>query len=128
MIERVLTPEYLFGRIEDLERRLKAFEGRRKPLTVPSEHWLKDLRANPLYQHVNFDAELAKIERWKLKPGNANRQVTRKFLINWLNKIDVPVELGLAKAKPPAPPPRIDPIARGQWKQTYGDPKQYGYD
>lgn len=30
--------------------------------------------------------------------------------------------------KPPPPPPKIDPIARGQWKQQYGDPKQYGYD
>ena len=25
-------------------------------------------------------------------------------------------------------PAKNDPIARGQWGRTYGDPKQYGYD
>ncbi len=30
--------------------------------------------------------------------------------------------------RPPAPPPKIDPIARGQWTRVYGDPKKYGYD
>jgi len=27
----------------------------------------------------------------------------------------------------PPPPPKTDPIARGQWKQAYGDPKAHGY-
>jgi hypothetical protein len=30
--------------------------------------------------------------------------------------------------RPPPCPPKIDPIARGQWKQAYGDPKAHGYD
>ena len=32
-----------------------------------------------------------------------------------------------AATRPPAPPPKTDPIARGQWKNLYGDPKVHGY-
>ena len=111
-------------RLDQLEVRVAALEKKKKP--APSDDWLAELKANPLYQHINFDVEMDKIARWKLKPMNVNRQITRKFLINWLNKVDVPVELGSAM-KPPPPPPKNDPIGRGQWKRTYGRPEDYGY-
>ncbi len=40
---------------------------------------------------------------------------------------DVIVEVSTS-VRPDPPPGRHDPIARGLWKQTYGDPKQYGYN
>ncbi len=30
--------------------------------------------------------------------------------------------------KPPPFPPKTDPIARGQWRNAYGNPRDYGYD
>lgn len=52
------------------------------------------------------------------------------------NRIRQLISLGILKPKaapgqvnrPPYPPPKTDPIARGQWKKVYGDPKDYGYD
>ena len=50
----------------------------------------------------------------------------------WLNQgrwADVPDALGNGHGKrPPPPPPKNDPIGRGHWGRTYGDPKTHGYD
>ena len=37
-------------------------------------------------------------------------------------------EMAPTKQRPPVPPPKTDPIARGGWKRQYGDPKDYGYE
>ena len=37
-------------------------------------------------------------------------------------------EMAATKQRPPIPPPKTDPIARGGWKRQYGDPKDYGYE
>jgi len=113
----------LEARVSALEAKLKG-----KQTVKPAVDWLAEIKANPLYAHVNFERVFGDIERWKLKPMNANRQITRKFLINWLNKIDVPVALPNGKQKPPPPPPKNDPIARGAWGQIYGSPKEHGYE
>ena len=113
--------------IESLKARVAKLEARQRTPKANGD-WLAALKVDPLYAHINFDAELEKIARWMLLPKNVNRQVTRRFLINWLNKVDQPVALPHVKARPPAPPPKTDPIARGQWKLAYGDPRQYGYD
>ena len=60
----------------------------------PPPNWFDELRLNPLYAHVNFEAELDKIARWKLKPENTKRVLTRRFMINWLNRIDPPLSNG----------------------------------
>lgn len=92
----------------------------------PAEDWLTTLKANPAYQHLNIDTELAKMDAWlSTKPG---RKKTKSFVVNWLNKIDAPLTNGHSKTSPPPIPPKNDPIGRGQWKQTYGDPRQYGYE
>lgn len=114
-------------RLQALEARVAKLEQKKKPCPNGAD-WLAELKADPLFAHVDFEDVLRKIAIWKMKPKNMNRQITKQFMLNWLSKLDVPLEVGAVKAKPPAPPPRIDPIARGQWKQTYGDPKQYGYD
>jgi hypothetical protein len=54
---------------------------------LPDEEWLSEIKAN--YSHVNLDVELGKIDAWlSVNPG---RQKTRKFVLNWLNRIDAPL-------------------------------------
>jgi uncharacterized protein YdaU (DUF1376 family) len=97
-----------------------------KPKTVqkPAGDWLTALKTNPAYQHLSIDTELAKMDAWlSTKPG---RKKTKGFVVNWLNKIEAPLSNG--KQRPPPFPPKTDPIARGQWRNAYGDPRQYGYE
>lgn len=67
---------------------------KRTPESAPARDWLAELKANPLYAHVNFDLELEGMQRWKLKPKNKNRQINESFVINWVNKIDKPLSNG----------------------------------
>lgn len=45
-----------------------------------------------------------------------------------LNLIPLTKSKPPTKQTPPPPPPKTDPIGRGQWKNVYGNPKDYGYD
>jgi hypothetical protein len=59
-------------------------------IKVTSEQFIADLKQRPEYSHVNIDWELEKMDRWiKNHPG---RVKTRKFVTNWLDKIEPPVK------------------------------------
>jgi hypothetical protein len=45
-----------------------------------------------LYTWVNVDQERAKMQGWLLTPRGKGRKLTRRFVCNWLNKIDKPME------------------------------------
>jgi uncharacterized protein YdaU (DUF1376 family) len=98
----------------------------RATVLVDSE-WITALGKNPAYQHINLTVEIGKMEAWLALPKNTKRFKTRSFVLNWLNKIEAPMQGGNGKSKPPPFPPKGDPIARGQWRQTYGKPEDYGY-
>jgi hypothetical protein len=53
--------------------------------------WLKELRESPAYQHINFEVQLAKMDHWLKLPANKGRRKTRKFILNWLNRVEAPV-------------------------------------
>ena len=71
-----------------------------KPLTPGSSgaapDWLSVLRAAPLYAHVDWDRELAKIEVWRADPKHKHRKINRQFVVNWVNKIEPPLSNGHA--------------------------------
>lgn len=54
--------------------------------------FLKALKENPAYKEINIDHELAKMDSWFLTPKGQGRKKTRRFIVNWLNKIDKPME------------------------------------
>jgi len=90
--------------------------------------WLKTVKANMAYAHINVDLEMSKMDLWlDTHPG---RKKTRRFILMWLNRIDAPVDNLTPNGvrKPPPPPPKNDPIGRGQWGKTYGDPREHGYE
>lgn len=51
--------------------------------------FLESLKSNPAYRGINLEAEFGKMDAWlSTKPG---RKKTRRFIVNWLNKIERPV-------------------------------------
>jgi len=72
------------------ERNIKK-EKAQVPDGKPPYDFLESLKKNPAYQHINFEIELAKMDAWFLIPKNAKRRKTPTFILNWLNKIEAPV-------------------------------------
>lgn len=67
---------------------------------LPDSQWLDQLRNNPAYSHINLMRELGKMQAWlSVRP---HRQLTKRFIVNWLNKIDPPVEFKPLKPQAPA--------------------------
>lgn len=56
---------------------------------LTDEEFLDSLRSNPAYAHIHLDAELGKMDAWIL--AHPDRQKTRRFIVNWLNKVPAPV-------------------------------------
>lgn len=68
-------------------------------LRLDCENFVSSLNNNPAYKGIDIKRELAKMDAWLLaRPG---RQKTQRFIINWLNKVEV-VE------KKPEPRPAYD--------------------
>jgi uncharacterized protein YdaU (DUF1376 family) len=98
-------------------------KGAVKPLAAD---WLTTIKANPAYKHLSIETELAKMDAWlSTRPG---RKRTKRFIVDWLNRIEAPVTSNGGIQRPPPPPPKNDPIGRGIWGRTYGDPRKHGYD
>jgi hypothetical protein len=74
----------------DIEKDIeKDKEKRPKKAQLSEEDFLKSLKTNLAYKHIVVENELAKMDAWlSTRPG---RQKTRRFIVNWLNKIDKPV-------------------------------------
>ena len=69
--------------------------------------FIESLKTNPAYDHINLDAELGKMDAWlSLHKG---RQKTKRFVLNWLNKIEKPLPINKPKQLQPeyrAPNPK----------------------
>ena len=113
------------NRLSAIEARLAALEAKKKP-TKQGADWLAELKANPLFQHIDFAAEERKIAIWKMQPQNVNRQITKRFWLNWLSKVDTSVPVkpvvqpqpkaqvkiersskAISQAYMPTPPPEV---------------------
>lgn len=64
----------------------------RKKDISPSD-FLEKLKTNPAYSHINIDMELSKMDAWLSVPKNKGRQKTPRFILNWLNKIEGPLQI-----------------------------------
>lgn len=70
----------------------------------------------PLYPGVNVDAEIRKMQAWMLTPKGKNRHLTKRFVVNWLNKCDQP--LHHKPAGKPAAKPKLSAFDR---KKAHSD-------
>jgi hypothetical protein len=66
-----------------------------------SEFWKKIAE---LYPNLDIAAEKRKMQAWLLTPRGRGRKITRRFVVNWLNKCDAPVLQGSA------------PVRRQRWQ------------
>lgn len=65
-------------------------------------------------------------EQWRKENGQFIPHAS-----TWLNQgrwDDEPATPNGGATRPPPPPPKNDPIGRGHWGLTYGNPKDYGYE
>lgn len=56
-------------------------------------NFINELRSDPLYSHIDFDSEIERMRRWLERPQNKGRRMTERFVVNWINKIDRPVDV-----------------------------------
>lgn len=59
---------------------------------LSDDEWITDLKRNPAYSHVNFDVELSKMDAWLSLPANRMRKKNRRFVLNWINRLDRPMD------------------------------------
>lgn len=60
------------------------------PKQLSDDQFITTLKANNAYKHVDIDCELGKMDAWlSTRP---HRKKTRRFIVNWLNKVEKPVE------------------------------------
>ena len=95
---------------KEVEKRQLYSESRRKNAKAYAEHmgnrnenrdidskgivkgdFIETLKANIAYKHINIEIELAKMDAWLALPRNKGRKKTDRFILNWLNKIDKPI-------------------------------------
>jgi hypothetical protein len=99
------------------ERKGKEIKVKSKNISLSDDDFLTSLKTNPVYKHINFDLELGKMDVWLKERG---RKKTRRFIINWLNKVEAPVNFS------PKASPKADlncPICAGKGKILEGAQK-----
>jgi hypothetical protein len=97
-------PSAIRERFEALERRVEALERKKNPVKNGID-WLAELKADPLFQGIDFAEQERKIAIWKMKPENAHRQITKRFWLNWLAKVDTTVPV--VKVQTPQPKAQV---------------------
>jgi hypothetical protein len=63
----------------------------------PPQDFILSLKENPAYKEIDLEKELAKMDAWLSLPKNKGRKKTPKFVLNWLNKIDVSLPITQTK-------------------------------
>ena len=66
------------------------------PAHLTDTAFILALKDNLAYRHIDLDVELAKMDAWLLT--NRGRKKTKRFVVNWLNKIDKPLAIGKPKS------------------------------
>lgn len=57
-----------------------------------SSMFLESLKTNPAYSHIDIAMELNKMDAWLALPANRHRKKTSRFVLGWLNRIEVPLK------------------------------------
>jgi hypothetical protein len=63
---------------------------------LSDEEWMQSLTVNPAYGHINVPSEFGKMAAWcQVK----NKQPTRSRFLNWLNRIEKPIDAKVADSR-----------------------------
>ena len=69
-----------------LDRHVDKEKEEDKDKIVTHLDFLTTLKENASYSHIDIDTELGKMDAWLL--AHPGRQKTKRFVVNWLNKIE----------------------------------------
>lgn len=84
-LRKPLREQHVMGKRREEKRR----EDKSNKL-LSTKDFLTSLKHNVSYKHIDVEHELGKMDAWlSTHPG---RQKTQKFIVNWLNKIEKPIE------------------------------------
>lgn len=87
-----IPEQQLWAAIHQLEDRVKALEAQLAAPAAPTfitGKFMEDLKNNPAYSHIDLELELARMDAWL--SVNPRRKKTKRFIVNWLNKIERPL-------------------------------------
>lgn len=62
-------------------------------------NFIAALKANQAYAGIDIDRELGRMDAWLSTPAGRSRKKTRRFIVNWLNRIDQPMPAGKSQAQ-----------------------------
>ena len=82
------------------------------------EEWMASLK--DLYPWVDVPTELKRMEAWL--SINPRRQKTKRFIINWLNKVEKPLSIQIQKPNITKVLPKVDEDHYREWKIAEGYP------
>ncbi len=60
---------------------------------LSDEDFINQLRLDPKFEAINIDAELVKMNKWLESEKGAGRNLTRNFVVGWLNKAEPPLRI-----------------------------------
>lgn len=90
------------------------------------EEWLRSLESQEAYKNLPVRIELGKCQTWC---DTNHKLFSRRRFVNWLNRIEQPMQATGASILPmvrPAPIPPFpgpeDPIGRSLWRKSYDNP------
>ena len=66
--------------------------GEKRLRSATPEFW-ESLKSDPAFEGIDFEEERRKMAIWRKIAKNKHRQITERFVINWLSKADRNVEL-----------------------------------
>jgi len=92
------------ARRQQVSRSKRRGEEKRREPPLPassqlSEAFVETLKNNPAYKGIEIDRELHRMDAWLATPANRKRKKTQRFVVNWLNRIDVALPPGTSQAK-----------------------------
>lgn len=64
---------------------------KKRSVQLADEAFIADLRTNEAYTGIDIDREIGKCRAWLSTPKGRGKQLTRSRLVNWLNRIDTPL-------------------------------------
>ncbi len=76
------------------ERRETRGESKTGRAVLLDDAFLDELRINPAYKGIDIERELHKMDAYFLTPRGRGKKKTRGFVVNWLNRIDRPMDVG----------------------------------
>jgi hypothetical protein len=64
---------------------------KQRTTVMADEEFIAMLKKNPAYAGIDINREIGKIQAWLLTPKGRGKQLTRQRVVNWLNRIDTPL-------------------------------------